>query len=267
MDPVPLACVAVFAPATFGLAVMMLPRLWISSRVALAALGPIVSLAALAMGMARFGLDAGAVGVPWMPSLQLNLDFRADHLGTFFALLVAGVGVLVALYARAYFGPDPDSLYRFYPTLLLFMTAMLGVVLADNFMLLLLFWELTSVSSFLLIGWERDDRVAVKNALQAFVITNAGGLALMTAFALLGVGTGAWSFSELQASIRSGTFQPNGYVISGFALLFVGAAAKSAQWPVHFWLPGAMAAPTPVSAYLHSATMVKAGVYLIGRSW
>ena len=267
MSPTLLVSIAIFAPAALGLAGMLVPRRQMGARVALAALGPVVALVALGVTQWRYGLDAGAFGAAWMPALHLDLVLHADRLGMFFALLVASTGFLVVVYARAYFGPDADSLYRFYPSLMLFMTAMLGLVLADNFMLLLLFWELTSISSFLLIGWERDDRAAVRNALQAFVITNAGGLALMGAFVLLGLGTGAWGFSELRASAGGGRFTPNGFVVGGFVLVFVGAAAKSAQWPVHFWLPGAMAAPTPVSAYLHSATMVKAGVYLIGRCW
>jgi multicomponent K+:H+ antiporter subunit A len=144
---------------------------------------------------------------------------------------------------------------------------MLGIVLSDNFFLLLLFWELTSISSFLLIGWERDDDVAVRNAMQAFIITNAGGLCLMAAFVLLGMDTGAWSFTELALWIAAGGVPTTGFIAAGFILVFCGAAAKSAQWPVHVWLPGAMAAPTPVSAYLHSATMVKAGIYLVGQFW
>src|SRR5687767_2377975 len=146
-----LISIAVFAPAALGVAGMLLPRRKMGVRVALAALAPAVSLVALGVTQRRWGLDAGAVGVAWMPALHLDLVLHADRLGMFFALLVASIGLLVVLYARAYFGPDPDSLYRFYPSLLLFMTAMLGLVLADNFMLLLLFWELTSISSFLLI--------------------------------------------------------------------------------------------------------------------
>ncbi len=267
MPPVLLLSLAICIPALVGGATLALPRRATTVRVLLCVLAPVASLVLLAMLINIAGVEADVPPVPWLPAFQLNLDFHADALALFFALLVAAVGVLVAVYARAYFGPDHDGLYRFYPSLHLFMTAMLGLVLSDNFLLLLLFWELTSISSFLLIGWERDDRVAVKNALQAFVITNAGGLALMAAFVLLGMGTSAWSFSELRASIDAGRFEANGFVVSGFVLVFVGAAAKSAQWPVHFWLPGAMAAPTPVSAYLHSATMVKAGVYLIGRCW
>ncbi|HLL87891.1 MAG TPA: hydrogen gas-evolving membrane-bound hydrogenase subunit E [Tepidisphaeraceae bacterium] len=263
MTPTALVSLAVFAPALLGAAGLALPRRTVGTRVALSVLAPVVSLVCLGLFVSQHGLTAGPFGAAWMSELQLDFTFNPDRLGTFFALLVAGIGLLITLYARAYFGPDPDSLYRFYPSLLLFMTAMLGLVLADNFMLLLLFWELTSISSFLLIGWERDDAAAVKKALQAFVVTGAGGLALMGGLILLGVHTGAWSLSALgDVAIR-----PDAVTTAAFLMIFGGAAAKSAQWPLHFWLPGAMAAPTPVSAYLHSATMVKAGVYLLGRLW
>jgi multicomponent K+:H+ antiporter subunit A len=253
---------AIFAPLVTGGLTLLLPRNALAARVLLALLGPAAVLAILGLFIARHGLDATLAPIPWMPTLRLDLDFHADRLGLFFALLVAGIGLLVTIYARAYFGPDRDELYRFYPSLHLFMTAMLGLVLSDSFLLMLLFWELTSISSFLLIGWERDDSAAVKKALQAFVVTGAGGLALMGGLILLGVISGAWSFSDLAAAPLDFA-DPR--LSAAFALIFVGAAAKSAQWPLHFWLPGAMAAPTPVSAYLHSATMVKAGVYLIGR--
>ncbi len=250
---------AVAFPALLGVLSLCVPRKWILPRVGLGVLGPAMAIVILALT----GSTGGPVGLPWMPSLNLALQFNVDQLGTFFAYLIAGVGILIALYARAYFGPDKSALYRFYPCVMLFMTAMLGLVLSDNFLLLLLFWEMTSVSSFLLIGWERDDKYAVKNALQAFVVTGAGGLALLGGLVLLGVTTGCWSFSSLVEAGDQLTL--NGATTAAFVLIFLGAAAKSAQWPLHFWLPGAMAAPTPVSAYLHSATMVKAGVYLLAR--
>ena len=267
MNPVGLLVLAVFTPVLCGAVSLLLPRTALGARVALAATGPVAAMVILT----RFcSFDeqgnfesVGILAAQWMPALQLNLQFNPDQLGLFFALLVCSIGLLVVLYARAYFGPDGDSLYRFYPTLLLFMTAMLGVALADNYMLLLLFWEMTSISSFLLIGWERDDSHAVKLAMQAFVTTAAGGLAMMGGLILLGVSSGHWSFSELYHHGVSA----NAVTTTAFVLIFAGAAAKSAQFPLHFWLPGAMAAPTPVSAYLHSATMVKAGVYLVGRLW
>ncbi|RMH24293.1 MAG: DUF4040 domain-containing protein, partial [Planctomycetota bacterium] len=212
-------------------------------------------------------LDPATLSAPFVPSLDLALSFNPDALGLFFAALVAGVGVLIALYARAYFGPDPDALFRFYPTLGLFATAMLGLVLADNMLAMLLFWELTSLSSFLLIGWDRHDRRAVRLALQALAVTGLGGLALLGGVILLAQTTGTWSFAGALAVVAAGPdAMPAPTLLPwAFGLMILGGATKSAQWPFHFWLPGAMAAPTPVSAYLHSATMVKAGVYLFGR--
>ena len=199
----------------------------------------------------------------WIPLAKLNLQYNPDQLGLFFALMVSAIGLMVVLYARAYLGPNADDLYRFLPTLLLFMTAMLGIVLSDNLMLTLLFWELTSISSFLLIGWDREKPDSVMKAMQAFIVTGAGGLCMMGGMILIGTTTGYWSFSELTSHAGELTNSP--IMVTAFLLMFAGAAAKSAQFPLHFWLPGAMAAPTPVSAYLHSATMVKAGVYLVGR--
>ena len=263
MTPTWLLALAIFAPVLCGLAGMLLPRKEVGLRVLATVMGPAATLFILGEFVRNHGFNAGVFTAQWMPSLQLNLQFNPDQLGLFFAFLVSGIGLLITLYARAYFGPDEDSLYRFYPSLLLFMTAMLGVALSDSFMLLLLFWEMTSISSFLLIGWERDDPSSVKKAMQAFIVTGAGGLAMMAGLILMGTHTGAWSFSSL-AGID---ITPDTLTTVAFVLIFVGAAAKSAQFPLHFWLPGAMAAPTPVSAYLHSATMVKAGVYLVGRMW
>ena len=217
-----------------------------------------------------------------MPSLQINLAFLTDGLGLFFGLLVSGVGTLIMLYARGYFGragpTSADDLYRFYPTLGFFTTAMLGVVLADYTILTLLFWEMTSISSFLLIGWDRYDKHAVKLAMQAFFTTGLGGMGLFggvlvfgNATAGLGAdGAGIWRWSEMIAQSdelirRLGEISQHPQLLWAFVLMFVGAGTKSAQFPFHYWLPGAMAAPTPVSAFLHSATMVKAGVFLVGR--
>ena len=194
--------------------------------------------------------------------------FLADGLGGFFALLVSGVGVLIVLYARGYFGGHGHQaeadLARFYPTLGFFASAMMGVVLADYTLLTLVFWELTSISSFLLIGWDRYDRRAVRLAMQAFFTTGLGGMFLLGGIAWFGFTTGYWRWSDILAAGGSIDFHDPA-IIGTFLCMFVGAASKSAQWPLHYWLPGAMAAPTPVSAYLHSATMVKAGVFLVGR--
>mgnify|MGYP005839489075 CR=1 FL=1 len=272
MTPISQLTLAIFAPLVCGLATLALPRHAVLLRVLLALVGPVAAFTLLGMHIATHGvggIDAlgEAMYVAWMPELHLDLQLNPDRLGLFFALLVSGIGIAITIYARGYFGPDADSLYRFYPSLMLFMTAMIGVGLADGYMLLLLFWEMTSISSFLLIGWERSQPGAVRNAMQAFVVTAAGGLAMMGGLILIGVHTDAWSFSELRTLSLTGQLHVEPLLVAGFVLVFVGAAAKSAQWPLHFWLPGAMAAPTPVSAYLHSATMVKAGVYLTGRLW
>lgn len=263
MTPAWLLTFAILAPVLCGLVGMTMPRKELGIRVALSVLGPALAVFLLGLFIRDHGFSGGVHTIAWMPDLNLSLQYNADKLGLFFALLVSGIGVLITLYARAYFGPDHDSLYRFYPSLMLFMTAMLGVALADNFVLLLLCWELTSISSFLLIGWERDDPSSVRKAMQAFIVTGAGGLVMMAGLILMGQHTGCWSFSALATAGVTG----DTLTTAAFLMIFAGAAAKSAQFPLHFWLPGAMAAPTPVSAYLHSATMVKAGVYLTGRMW
>jgi len=207
MEPVGLLILAIFAPLLCGAATLLLPRQQIGLRVAIAAAGPLLALLFLFNQIAVHGFH-GVYFVSWMPAFHLDLALQADHLGLFFALLVSGIGLLIVLYARAYFGPDADSLYRFYPMLNLFMTAMLGVALADSFMLLLLFWEMTSISSFLLIGWERDKPHAVQLAMQAFITTAAGGLAMMGGLIMLGIHTDAWTFSALydaRGTLQDGT--------------------------------------------------------------
>lgn len=258
---------AVWAPLLFGVASMFLSRRRVTLRVLTALAGPVVSVGALAMYWSRFGLGAGSVSLPLVPSVGLNLDLIADPLGMFFGLLVSGFGCLIVLYARGYFGRDEASLFRFYPTLGFFATAMMGVVLSDSMLGMFLFWELTSVSSFLLIGWDRENPKAVRLAMQAFITTGLGGLALLGGIILLATQTGEWTFSGLAGAIEVGRVRlwTSPLIVAAFGLIFAGGAAKSAQFPLHFWLPGAMAAPTPVSAYLHSATMVKAGVYLFAR--
>ena len=265
MPPAVALAIAIFAPAALGGLTLALPRRMIFSRVLLTLLGPVFSLALIGLFLAGHGLGAGQVGAAWMPEVRMDFLLRADALGAFFALLVAIFGVLIVLYARGYFGPREADLYRFYPTLGLFITAMLGLVLSDSFMLLMLFWELTSVSSFLLIGWDRGDDGAVRKATQAFIVTGTAGLVLLAGLIWIGVQINVWTFSGLDAWVAAGAPGAGPWVVGAFILTFVGAAAKSAQWPLHFWLPGAMAAPTPVSAYLHSATMVKAGIYLVAR--
>jgi multicomponent Na+:H+ antiporter subunit A len=210
-------------------------------------------------------VSAGEVLTPayaWVPSMGVNLSFYLDGLSLLFALIVSGVGVLVMIFAGGYLEGDPQ-LGRFYATIVLFMTAMLGVVLSGNLITLFVFWELTSISSFLLIGFKHQYEASRAAALQALLVTGAGGLALFAGLLLLGQAGGSLEFSALLdqgASIRS-----HDLYLPILILVLAGAFTKSAQFPFHFWLPNAMEAPAPVSAYLHSATMVKAGVYLLAR--
>jgi multicomponent Na+:H+ antiporter subunit A len=197
----------------------------------------------------------------WVPSFDANLTFYLDGLSLLFALLITGLGTLVVLYAGGYLKGDRD-LGRFYLALLLFMGAMLGLVLSSNLVALFVFWELTSFSSYLLIGYKHETEESRKAALQALLVTGGGGLALLGGFILLGIAGGdTFELAQMDAdAVRGHALYP-----AAFALVALGAFTKSAQFPFHFWLPNAMAAPTPVSAYLHSATMVKAGVYLLMR--
>lgn len=200
--------------------------------------------------------------LPWLPQLGINFALRLDGLGLLFALLILGIGLLVVLYARYYLS-ERDPMGRFYGFLLLFMAAMLGVVLSENLLLLLVFWELTSLSSFLLIGYWKHRTDARQGARLALTITGAGGLAMLAGILLLGQISGSYELSVVLAS--ADIIQAHPLYPVTLVLILLGAFTKSAQFPFHFWLPHAMAAPTPVSAYLHSATMVKAGVFLLAR--
>ena len=201
-------------------------------------------------------------GWSWIPTAGLNATFRLDGFGLLFALLILGIGLLVILYARYYLAPE-ESKERFYGLLLLFMGAMLGVVLAENLLLLVTFWELTSLSSFLLIGFWRHDADARRGARLALMVTGAGGLALLAGVLLIGHVVGSFELSDVLAA--GPVIKAHPLYETMLVLVLLGAFTKSAQFPFHFWLPHAMAAPTPVSAYLHSATMVKAGIFLLGR--
>lgn len=224
---------------------------------------PIVGLVLL-WQLAPVVFDGGVVvhSWPWLTQIGLNLSFRLDGLGFLFALLIQGIGILVILYARYYLSKR-DPMGRFFAFLLLFMAAMLGVVLSENMLLMMFFWELTSLSSFLLIGYWSHSTDARKGARMALAVTGGGGLALLAGVLLLGQIVGSYELTDVLAAgdlIRSHALYPVVLV-----LVLLGAFTKSAQFPFHFWLPHAMAAPTPVSAYLHSATMVKAGVFLLAR--
>ncbi|HWR50597.1 MAG TPA: proton-conducting transporter membrane subunit, partial [Bryobacteraceae bacterium] len=200
--------------------------------------------------------------LPWAPSLGLTLSFYFDGLSLLFAVLIAGIGSLIVVFSHGYFGGQAGS-GRFQATLFAFMGSMLGVVLADNLIALFVFWELTSFTSFLLIGFENEKPEARAAAIQAFIVTGTGGMALLAVAVLIQQTSGRL---DLSALLADGTGFQNAAVYPAIAvLLLLAAFTKSAQFPFHFWLPNAMAAPTPVSAYLHSATMVKAGIYLVAR--
>ncbi len=198
----------------------------------------------------------------WLPALDVAAAFRLDGLSLAFALLVTGVGALVLLYAPAYLGRDP-RLWRLLGLLGLFEIAMLGLVAADDAITLFVFWEMTTVTSWLLVGFDHEKAEARAKAWQALLVTGLGGLALLAGLILMAQVTGTWRLSEMAAS--GVEIRDSGLYAAILALVLLGCFTKSAQFPFHFWLPNAMAAPTPVSAYLHSATMVKAGIYLLGR--
>ena len=201
--------------------------------------------------------------IAWLPSLDVDLAFHLDGLSLTFGLLISGIGTFILIYAGGYLAGH-SQLGRFMSFLLLFMGSMLGLVMADDFIALFVFWEMTSISSFLLIGFNHSAERSRRSAIQALVITGAGGLALLAGLIMIRQITGATTLSELLvAHVWLGD-----HALYGWVLLFVlgGAFTKSAQFPLHVWLPNAMEAPTPVSAYLHSATMVKAGVYLLMRT-
>ena len=206
--------------------------------------------------------DAWTTTFDWVPALDIRASFYIDGLSLLMALIVTGVGALIMVYSGAYLGHTEKHIGRFYAFMLAFIVAMLGVVTADNIVTLFVFWELTSILSFLLIGFKHEYPDARKSALQALVITGGGGLALLGGLVILGVESGHW---ELSAMREAGYAGEGAVFAAALVLIVLGAFTKSAQVPFHGWLPNAMVAPTPVSAYLHSAAMVKAGIYLLAR--
>ena len=239
----------------------LLVRWW--GRQAFLALA-LVPAAAFAWTMAQLGTVTGGgevrESVQWVPTLDLELAFRLDALSLTLAALVTGVGALVLLYCARYFEPDEEGTGRFAGVMTAFAGSMLGLVLADDLLLLYVFWELTTVFSFLLIGGSGARLAARRAASQALVLTTAGGLAMLVGLIMIGETSGSYLLSEVVADPGNGPF-----LVAGTVLVLVGAITKSALVPFHFWLPAAMEAPTPVSAYLHAAAMVKAGVYLVAR--
>ena len=199
----------------------------------------------------------------WIPSYGMNITTYLDGLSMIFGLLITGVGSLVILYSIFYLS-SKESLHHFYCYLLLFMGAMLGVVFSDNMMVLYAFWELTSVSSFLLIAFWHHRKASRAGARKAMIITVTGGIAMLAGFLMLYAASGTFSIREMIANMD--VIKESSYFIPAMILVLLGAFTKSAQFPFHIWLPDAMEAPTPVSAYLHSATMVKAGIYLVART-
>lgn len=204
------------------------------------------------------------VSYDWLPALGLTMSFMLDGLGLLFAGMILGIGLLIVLYARFYLSND-DPMGQFYTCLMLFQGAMLGIVLSDNILLLLISWELTSLSSFLLIGYWKHLPEGRQGARMALAVTGAGGLAMIGGMLILGNIVGSFQLSDI---LQNGDLiRASDWYMPALILILLGAFTKSAQFPFHFWLPHAMAAPTPVSAYLHSATMVKAGIFLIARMW
>lgn len=230
---------------------------WVAGGITLTCLALLLALAPAVFAGQPLLLQA-----EWVPDIGLNLGFRLDGLALMFALLITAIGALIVLYAAYYLGPE-DPAGKFYALLMLFMAAMLGIVLADNLLMLVVFWELTSVSSFLLVGYWGRRADARAGARMALAVTGGGGLALLAGMVLLGHLGGSYELSVLLQ--RGDIIRNHPQYPLVLALVLVGCFTKSAQVPFHFWLPEAMAAPTPVSAYLHSATMVKAGVFLLAR--
>jgi multicomponent K+:H+ antiporter subunit A len=200
----------------------------------------------------------------WIPTLGLNFTLMLDALGFFFACLILGIGLLIIAYARYYLARE-DNMGEFFTYLLLFQGAMVGIVLSDNILLLLIFWELTSLSSFLLIGYWKHLPEGRQGARMALAVTGMGGLAMIGGMLILGQIAGSYQLSVILENRE--LIQDSPLYLPALILILLGCFTKSAQFPFHFWLPHAMAAPTPVSAYLHSATMVKAGIFLMARMW
>lgn len=229
-------------------------------------LGPLVSFSAVAY-LASTGTAGGSAVIswPWSPALNLELSFLLDGLSLFFALVVSGIGILIFFYANFYFDADEPRRARFFASLLFFMAAMLGTVLSNNLLGLFIFWELTGVASFLLIGFDHEKEKSRAGARMALLVTMLTGLIMLVGVVLLSQTTGSLRIDELMKM----SIPESARTLWNAAgvLILIGAFGKSAQFPFFFWLPNAMAAPTPVSAYLHSATMVKLGVFLTARMY
>ena len=262
-DVTPMTFLSLFLPFLAALAAPALVKRFGHNAAWILAIAPALSFFHFALMLPQ--VAAGGVvtgGYAWVPSFNLSFSWFIDGLSLTFALLITGIGLLIVLYAGGYMKGHPQQ-GRFLSFLLLFMGAMLGVVVSDSLLMLFVYWELTSITSFLLIGFDHERAAARRAALQALVVTGGGGLLLLAGLIFI------WDMSgmtQLSMLVRSGDIlRDSPFYLAALLLVLGGAFTKSAQFPFHFWLPNAMEAPTPVSAYLHSATMVKAGVYLLMR--
>ncbi len=262
-DVTPLTFLSLFLPFLAALAAPALVKRFGHNAAWVLAIAPALAFVHFALMLPE--IAAGGVvtgGYAWVPSFNLSFSWFIDGLSLTFALLITGIGLLIVLYAGGYMKGHPQQ-GRFLSFLLLFMGAMLGVVVADSLLMLFVFWELTSITSFLLIGFDHERAASRRAALQALVVTGGGGLLLLAGLIFI------WDISgitQLSMLVRGGDIlRDSPFYLAALLLVLGGAFTKSAQFPFHFWLPNAMEAPTPVSAYLHSATMVKAGVYLLMR--
>ncbi|WP_313475938.1 putative monovalent cation/H+ antiporter subunit A [Agrobacterium pusense] len=262
-DVTPMTFLSLFLPFLAALAAPALVKRFGHNAAWILAIAPALSFFHFALMLPQ--VAAGGVvtgGYAWVPSFNLSFSWFIDGLSLTFALLITGIGLLIVLYAGGYMKGHPQQ-GRFLSFLLLFMGAMLGVVVSDSLLMLFVYWELTSITSFLLIGFDHERAASRRAALQALVVTGGGGLLLLAGLIFI------WDMSgmtQLSMLVRSGDIlRDSPFYLAALLLVLGGAFTKSAQFPFHFWLPNAMEAPTPVSAYLHSATMVKAGVYLLMR--
>lgn len=252
----------VIAPFVVGVIALLIARRSVpwAGRVALLAPVPAIVFG-IPLWREVMGGTTRVVPLELLPSLGMSANLRVDRLGIFFVLLIGIIGLGVVQYSRFYLKEKATG--GFWAMLLAFMGSMLGIVLSDSLVLLFIFWELTTITSALLIGLEFEKAEARRGAVQAFLVTGLGGLALLGGIALLGQIAGSYDLSVIAERSEAVLADPR--YVAPFLLMLLGAFTKSAQFPFHFWLPGAMAAPAPISAYLHSATMVKAGVFLLGR--
>lgn len=256
--------IIILLPLILGTVLVLWLKKFSRGATALGAIGVSLTSFILLLTQAKEVLNGNAVSEQWqwLPQFGIDLSFRLDALGLIFALLISGIGTLIYIYAYYYLNPK-NSLSKLYALLMLFMAAMLGISLSNNLIVLLIFWELTSISSFLLVGYWSNYEAAQRGSRMALTITGMGGLAMLGGFILLGQITGTYQIDEILT--MTSVIQSSPLFVPALLLILLGAFTKSAQFPFHFWLPNAMAAPTPVSAYLHSATMVKAGIFLLAR--